>query len=228
MKKIKRLFLLIIIVLMAVFTFEVKLGYDFYKEALSEMPLETAIQNLKEKENYTEFDNIPEIYFQAVVAVEDRRFYKHKGVDFIGTARAIYIDLKTKELREGGSTISQQLAKNIYFPLDYTLKRKIAEIFMACKIEHEIIKKNTLEYYANVIYFGSGYYCIYDAAEGYFGKTPDRMSPDECTMLARVPNAPSLYSPKVNIELARKRQDKVIRSMIDCGYIKDRSEITDK
>ncbi|MBE7060025.1 MAG: glycosyl transferase [Ruminococcaceae bacterium] len=228
MKKIKRLFLLIIIVLMAVCTFEVKLGYDFYKEALSEMPLETAIQNLKEKENYTEFDNIPEIYFQAVVAVEDRRFYKHKGVDFIGTARAIYIDLKTKELREGGSTISQQLAKNIYFPLDYTLKRKIAEIFMACKIEHEYSKKNILEYYANIIYFGSGYYCIYDAAEGYFGKTPDRMSPDECTMLAGIPNAPSLYSPKVNIELARKRQDKVIRSMIDCGYIKDRSEITDK
>ena len=228
MKKIKRLFLLIIIVLVAVCAFEVKLGYDFYKEALAEMPLETAIQNLKEKENYTEFADIPEIYFQAVVAVEDRRFYMHKGVDFIGTARAIYIDLKTKDLREGGSTISQQLAKNIYFPLDYTLKRKIAEIFMACKIEHEYSKENILEYYANIIYFGSGYYCIYDAAEGYFGKTPGNMTPDECTLLAGIPNAPSLYSPKVNMELARKRQDKVIRSMIDCGYIKDRSEITDR
>ncbi len=225
MKIFKKIFLLILIAGIIFCGYQVKLGYEKYSAALAELPLDRAIANLQEKEHYTYYDDIPEIYFKAVVAVEDRRFYKHKGFDFIGAARAIYNDIRAKEMLEGGSTISQQLAKNMYFPKDYTLQRKIAEIFMASKIEKEYKKEDILEFYANIIYFGSGYYCIYDAAEGYFGKKPADMTGDECTLLAGVPNAPSVYSPKVNPGLAKNRQEKVIKSMIECGYISDKGDL---
>lgn len=124
-------------------------------------------------------------------------------------------DIKEMSLKEGGSTITQQLAKNMYFPLDNTLERKIAEILTAFKIEKEYSKDEILELYFNCIYYGSGYYGIYDAAQGYFGKVPSKMTAYEATLLAGVPNAPSVYSPKVNPELAHKRQEKVISTMLE-------------
>lgn len=120
---------------------------------------------------------------------------------------------------EGGSTITQQLAKNLYFPQDNTLERKIAEVFMAFHIEDEINKDEILELYFNCIYYGSGYYCVYDASVGYFGKEPSEMNDYEATLLAGVPNAPSVYSPKVNPELAHRRQEKVVSTMAECGYL---------
>jgi len=126
---------------------------------------------------------------------------------------------------EGGSTISQQLAKNLYFPQDNTLERKIAEVFMALKIEREYEKKDVLEFYVNGIYYGSGYFCIYDAAQGYFNKKPIDMSDDECTLLAGIPNAPSVYSLDVNPDLARQRQEKVIECMLECRYIDGNNDI---
>lgn len=160
MKKIRRFLLLVFIVIIALGAYEVKLGYDKYNEALTSLPLSTAVSELKAKQNYTVYNDIPKIYFDAVVAVEDRRFYKHNGFDFIGTARAVYNDIRAWELLEGGSTISQQLAKNMYFPQDNTLERKIAEVFMALKIERKYEKKDVLEFYVNGIYYGSGYYSI--------------------------------------------------------------------
>lgn len=225
MKKIKKILLFVLIAIMALGAFEIKLGYDKYQEALTSHPLETVVSELRAKENYTVYDNIPKIYFDAVVAVEDRRFYKHNGFDFIGTARAIYRDIRAWELLEGGSTISQQLAKNLYFPQDNTLERKIAEVFMALKIEREYEKKDVLEFYVNGIYYGSGYFCIYDAAQGYFNKKPIDMSDDECTLLAGIPNAPSVYSLDVNPDLARQRQEKVIECMLECGYIDGNNDI---
>jgi len=153
------------------------------------------------------------------VAVEDRRFYKHNGFDIIGTTRAIYNDIKANELLEGGSTISQQLAKNLYFPKDNTLQRKIAEIFMALKIEKEYEKEEVLEFYVNGIYYGSGYYSIYDASVGYFGKAPKDMTDYECTLLVGIPNAPSIYSLNVRPDLAKQRQEKVVQCMVEVKYI---------
>lgn len=128
MKTIKRILLLCLIVLIVVAGIQIKGGYDKYQNALASRPLEQVISELQSKENYTEYEDVPEIYYKALVAVEDRRFYKHNGFDIIGTGRAIYNDLMAWELLEGGSTISQQLAKNLYFPQDDTLQRKIAEI----------------------------------------------------------------------------------------------------
>ena len=219
MKIIKRVLLLMVIILLVVAGVQIKSGYDKYKTALDEKPLETVIAELQGKENYTKYEDIPKIYFDALIAVEDRRFYKHNGFDIIGTSRAIYNDFKAREWIEGGSTIAQQLAKNMYFPDDRTLQRKIAEIFMALKIEREYEKEDVLEFYVNGIYYGSGYYCIYDASMGYFDKKPSDMNEYECTLLVGIPNAPSMYSLKVNPVLAHKRQDKVLECMVELDYI---------
>jgi len=197
------------------------------------MPLEDVINDLKSKDEYTLKEDIPDIYFQALVAVEDRRFYKHKGFDAIGTTRAIVRDIKAKKLLEGGSTITQQLAKNLYYPLDSSLRRKIAEIFTAFEIEKNYSKDEILELYVNCVYYGSGYYSIYDASIGYFNKQPIDLNSFEATLLVGIPNAPSVYSLDANPQLALERQAQVINAMLECEYIDENAaqlilEIQDK
>ena len=219
MKTIKRLLWLVLVVLVIVAGVQIKGGYDKYQQALADRPLNEVLEELQNKDNYTQYEDVPEIYYKALVAVEDRRFYKHNGFDIIGTTRAIYNDIKANELLEGGSTISQQLAKNLYFPQDNTLRRKIAEIFMAMKIEREYEKEDVLEFYVNGIYYGSGYYSIYDASIGFFDKEPKEMTDYECTLLVGIPNAPSIYSLNVRPDLAKQRQEKVVECMVDVKYI---------
>lgn len=219
MKTVKKLLWLILVVLVIVAGVQIKGGYDKYQQALAERPLAEVITELQSKDNYTQYEEVPKMYYKALVAVEDRRFYKHNGFDIIGSARAIYNDIKAWELLEGGSTIAQQLAKNLYFPNDHTLERKIAEIFMAMKIEREYEKEDVLEFYVNGIYYGSGYYSIYDASVGYFGKAPKDMTDYECTLLVGIPNAPSIYSLNVRPDLAKQRQEKVVECMVDVKYI---------
>ena len=219
MKTIKRLLWVILVVLVIVAGVQIKGGYDKYQQALADRPLTDVLEELQGKENYTQYEKVPEIYYKALVAVEDRRFYKHNGFDIIGTTRAIYNDIRAKELLEGGSTISQQLAKNLYFPQDNTLQRKIAEIFMAMKIEREYEKEDVLEFYVNGIYYGSGYYSIYEASMGYFEKEPKDMNDYECTLLVGIPNAPSIYSLDVRPDLAKQLQKKVVECMVDVEYI---------
>lgn len=219
MKTIKKLFgflFLILLVFAALITYA---GYGKYKKALNAKPLTLAAEEIQSIEHYTSLDEIPQLYLDAVIAAEDRRYYYHKGFDIIGTARAVLTDIKTRSLSEGGSTISQQLAKNMYFPQDNSPTRKIAEIFMAVNMEKTFSKEDILELYVNGIYYGSGYYCIYDAAMGYFEKAPSQLNDYEATLLAGIPNAPSVYSPKVNPELSAKRQEKIIDCLIDCDYI---------
>ncbi|MCD8049422.1 MAG: transglycosylase domain-containing protein, partial [Clostridia bacterium] len=194
-------------------------GYAKYKAAIGETPLSEAVAAVREKETFAPYEEIPQDFFNAVVAVEDRRFYSHNGFDIIGVARAFVTNVTSGEVKEGGSTITQQLAKNLYFPLDSTIERKVAEVFMALEIEKNYFKNEILELYANAIYYGSGYYTIREASEGYFGKEPIEMTFDECTLLAGIPNAPSVYSLDVNPDLARQRQEKVIECMVEAGYV---------
>ena len=219
MKTIKKFFGFLFLILLIAAALVIYAGYDKYKKALDNKPLEAAVGEIQSIESYTPLSDIPALDLDAVIAAEDRRFYYHNGFDIIGTARAVIIDIKTRSLAEGGSTISQQLAKNLYFPQDNSPTRKIAEIFMAVNMEKTYSKDEILELYVNGIYYGSGYYCIYDASMGYFGKEPSQMNDYEATLLAGVPNAPSVYSPKVNPELASKRQEKIIDCLIDCDYI---------
>lgn len=215
-RKIIGFILLIIIIIISVY---IGIGYKMYKNALQKMPIQEKISNIRQEKNYTTFEELPKTYIDAVIAVEDHRFYKHKGVDIVAVCRAIFNDIKNKELREGGSSITQQLCKNIYFNQNRKLSRKIAETFMAIKMEKECSKKEIFELYVNTSYFGDGYYCIGDASQGYFNKKPIDMNIYECTLLAGVPNAPSIYAPTNNLELAEQRQKQVINKMVEYGYL---------
>ncbi len=219
MKLIKKLIVLIFLVLIVITSVYVSIGYNMYKKALKEMPIDEKITAIKSKKNYTTFEELPKTYVDAVIAIEDHRFYKHSGIDFIGVLRAIYSNIKNKELYQGGSSITQQLCKNIYFSQNRKLSRKIAETLMALKIEKECSKKEIFELYVNTSYFGDGYYSIGDASEGYFNKKPIEMNVYECTLLAGVPNAPSIYAPTNNLDLAEQRQKHVINKMVEYGYL---------
>ncbi len=228
MKAIKRLISIFIIIVVAVVGIFIKDGYDKYKKIVSEKPISMAVAEIESKENYTDIENIRKIYIQAVVAAEDKRFYSHHGFDIIGTFRAISKNIEAKKMEQGGSTITQQLAKNMYFPLmEHTLERKIIELFIAYEIEKNYDKEKILELYMNGIYYGSGYYSIYDASMGYFGKKPSDLTDFECTLLAGIPNAPSVYSLDVNPALAYERQEKVIECMVECGYLDSHNGILD-
>lgn len=219
MRRIKSLFTLIVVLVIGAAVLFAVHGYRKYRLAVETVSVAEKAAEIRDKEHFCKIDDLPEDYINAVVAVEDRRFYSHSGFDIIGMCRAVVTDIKTRSLREGGSTISQQLAKNMYFPNESTVERKIAEILCAREIERTFDKRQILELYFNCIYYGSGYYCVYDASMGYFGKKPSEMTLAESTLLAGVPNAPSVYSPKVNPELAEKRREKVLSAMVDCGCI---------
>ena len=194
-------------------------GYGLYKNAVREESLEAKVAEIRSQENFTFLEDMPETYVQAVVSVEDHRFYDHFGLDLIAIGRAVVNDIKAGRYVEGGSTITQQLAKNLYFSQEKTMNRKAAEVFLALELEQKYTKDEILELYVNSIYFGDGYYSVGEASEGYFGKPASEMNDYECTLLAGVPNAPSKYAPSKNLALAEKRQQKVISRMEACGYI---------
>lgn len=211
------LLLIMTVCLLAGFTVLHK-GYELYREALDKTELSEKVEEIREKDGYTEYEALPDVYVNAVIAVEDRRFYQHGGIDFIAIARAVMSDIRAGKMVEGGSTITQQLAKNMYFGQRRDIYRKAAEVFMAADIEKNYTKDEIFELYVNGIYFGDGYYSVGDASRGYFSKAPGEMSDYESTLLAGVPNAPSVYAPTKNPDLAEKRQRKVLERMEACGY----------
>lgn len=219
MKIFKRVALGILIVILIFVMVLVGNGYSIYKNALKEMPLSEKVTAIREKENYVKIEELPEIYLKAVVSVEDHRFYEHNGIDIIAIGRAIVNDIKEMSFVQGGSTITQQIAKNIYFTQEKKFTRKIAEVFMAFDLEKNYEKDEILELYLNTSYFGDGYNTAKEAALGYFGKEPKEMTDYEAIMLAGIPNAPSVYAPTKNLELAKQRQAQVMRKMVEYGVI---------
>lgn len=219
MKTIKRLLSIILIVAIAAASLIIWQGYEMYSDAVAKVSIEEKAAEIMEKEHYTAYDELPETYVAAVIAAEDRRFQYHKGFDIISTARAAWRNIKSKEIVEGGSTITQQLGRIMYFSQEKKFSRKVAEVLVAGRIEELYDKDKIFELYVNTIYFGSGYYSVYDASMGYFGKAPSQMNDYECTMLAGIPNAPSVYSPDVNPTLAEQRRQQVLVCMAEAGYI---------
>ena len=221
MKLIKRLIILILVIGAFLAGSAYHEGRQIYKQAVADAPIEEKVEQIQAIDHYTPYSQLPETYVDAVIAAEDKRFRAHKGYDIMSIGRAIWNNISAGELREGGSTITQQLARNMYFEQDKKISRKLAEIFVARDIEKLYDKDEILELYVNSIYFGSGYYNIYDAAMGYYGKKPSQLTDYEATMLAGVPNAPSAYSPDVNPELAEQRRRQVIVCMVEEGYIEE-------
>ncbi len=219
MKKVLKVIYLLLIIVFCVLMFYICKGYHLYKDALKKTPLNEKIAEIKSKENYYSVSNLPQIYKNAVISVEDHRFYKHFGIDIIAIGRAIKNNIKEKSFVEGGSTITQQLAKNIYFTQDKTIERKVAEMFMAFKLERTLEKNEILELYLNTSYFGEGSYTVKEASLTYFKKEPQDMIDSESVMLAGLPNAPSVYSPLQNFDLAKQRQKQVLNKMVYYKYL---------
>ena len=219
MKVVRNIIIFIILILIVAGSIITYKGYTIYKQALDEISVKDKVAEIKSQENYTKIEDMPEFYLNAVIAVEDHRFYNHGAIDMISISRAILTNIRYMELREGGSTITQQLAKNIYFDQSKTFLRKIAEIFMAFEIEDNCTKDEILELYLNTSYFGDGYYCVKEAANGYFDKEPIEMNEYESSMLAGIPNAPSVYAPTKNPDLASQRQKQVLEKMVKYEYI---------
>ncbi len=219
MKILKRILLVFIVILISICIPFINSGYKMYRQALDQTSITEKVKEIKLKENYTELSEMPQIYKDAVISVEDHRFYKHSGIDIISIVRAAINDIKAKSFVEGGSTITQQLAKNTYFTQEKKIERKVAEVFMAFSIEKQCSKDEILELYLNTAYFGNGYKTVKEASNGYFNKEPIEMTEKEAIMLAGIPNAPSVYNPKKNPELAKQRQKQVIDKMIKYKYL---------
>lgn len=219
LRLIRKILIVVILLVAAVATYLIYEGYQMYEEALVETPVQQVMAVIQNKSHYTKLDQVPKIYVNAVISTEDHRFYTHNGIDVIAIARALWHNIQAGSLKEGGSTITQQLAKNQFFTQKKELTRKIAEVFMVREIEKLYSKEEILELYINSIYYGEGYYCIYDASMGYFGKIPADLNGSECTMLAGIPNAPSVYAPTTNPDLARQRQLQVVKDMVIWGYL---------
>ena len=220
MKTIKRILITIFVLIIVSALGTGMYGYTLYEDKLKTQPLADKVSDIENSPNFVSIEDVPKDYINAIIAVEDHRYYDHGAIDIIGLARAVFTNIKNKELQEGGSTITQQVAKNLYFiEEDNAFRRKIAEMFMAIDIENKYSKEDILEMYINTIYFGDGYYGLKEACKGYLNKEPKDMNLAESTMMAGIPNAPSAYAPTVNKELCKQRQNKVISSMVEYGYL---------
>jgi penicillin-binding protein 1A len=181
--------------------------------------IKSAVNAKIDKKNYIHLQDIPLTLQQAVIATEDNRFYSHFGLDMSSILRALLVNMQTGSIAEGGSTITQQLVKNLFLSQEQNFGRKAEEAILALDMELRYSKEEILEMYLNTIYFGSDSYGIGDASRNYFAKHPPNLTLAESSLLAGLPNAPSVYSPYVNFSAAKQRQAVVLSAMVKHGYI---------
>ncbi len=171
---------------------------------------------------YVEYDAIPKYFEKAMISVEDRKFYKHHGVDIKGIGRAFVALLKHDgKITQGASTITQQLSRNIFLTNEVTWERKVEEVFIATDMEKKYSKEDIMEFYLNNIYFGNGYYGIGAASKGYFNTNIDKLSLSQIAFLCAIPNNPSLYDPVDNMDNTISRRNKILKDMLNEGYINE-------
>lgn len=173
----------------------------------------------RENRTVVSIDAIPSHVQDAFIAIEDSRFYEHAGVDFKSTMRAIYRDLIAMEKVEGGSTITQQLAKNLFLTNDKTWSRKAKEVMASIYLERNVSKDRILQFYLNTIYFGNGLYGIETASQYFFDKPVSQLSVEEGALLAALPKGPNYYDPSDHPERAKERRNIVLNRMHDTGMI---------
>ncbi len=169
--------------------------------------------------DYVAFEDLPKSLIDAVIATEDRSFYHHFGIDIFGLLRATLANIRAGRIVQGGSTITQQVAKNVFLTPERSFSRKIREIFLAIAIERRFSKEEILSIYLNRVYLGAGNYGVDSAAKRYFGKSARSLSLSESAVLAGMLKAPSRFAPNTNPAVAKKRADQVLRNMQDAGYL---------
>jgi len=181
--------------------------------------VEETVNTLRSDSDWVSLSKIPEHARKALLAIEDHDFYKHGALDLTGIARAAFANLKAGEVQQGGSTLTQQMVKNVFLSSEQTLARKAEEAVLATWIERKYSKDEVLELYFNSTYFGAGAYGIREAAKKYFGKEPLNLTLPESAMLAAMPYAPSALNPYENPAGCAKRVRLVLREMLRYGYI---------
>lgn len=199
----KKLLFKMIIILLVIITgfcgYYGYLGYQIYQDKIQEQSLSERVNQLKSKEDYVTLDQISPIYKEAVLESEDRRFYKHGPVDYYGLARAMFINITTFSFKEGGSTITQQLAKNLCLSFKKNLSCKFAEVFIAKDLEDHYSKDEILEMYLNITYLGEGNYGIQAASQYYYHIDAIDLNKQQSDILVKTLKRPSIYNPsKVN------------------------------
>lgn len=170
---------------------------------------------------YLECEDIPSDAIAAIVSIEDKKFYRHDGVDYRAIFRAVKAMLENGRVTQGGSTITMQLARNVFISQEKTWQRKVEEIFIAWNLEEKYTKDEIIEFYLNNIYFGNGYYGIQSASRGYFNRDVDALSLSEIAFLCAIPNNPTLYDPITNMENTLARRDRILYNMQTDGKISE-------
>ncbi|PID82843.1 MAG: glycosyl transferase [Clostridiales bacterium] len=193
--------LLCIIALAFVFIPSLKDGRILYQKSIKSVSIKSMVEKIESKKNYIKFDEIPKYYIDSLIYSEDRRFYSHKGYDIRGILRAVYYNLKHRKFVQGGSTITQQLAKNMYFSFDKNLSRKFAELFVAMDLEKELSKEKIIELHTNIVYFGEDCYGIYEASRHYFNVEPSELNKNQIDKLIRTIKSPTFFNPNASKKL---------------------------
>ncbi|MGI6659196.1 MAG: transglycosylase domain-containing protein [Dethiobacteraceae bacterium] len=214
---IKRIIALLCILLI------VGVGFNYYvletTDERFDLTKDLPQQVAAEIPDYVIYADLPPELIKAVLAVEDQRFFSHSGVDFIALGRAMLVNLSRGRLVQGGSTITQQLAKNLFLSQQQTLSRKVKEFFLTFALERNYSKEEILEMYLNYSYFGAGAYGAAAASQRFFAKELDQLTVEECAMLAGVLKGPSIYNPVEYPEQAAARQTIVLKLMEEKGYL---------
>ncbi len=180
-----------------------------------------------EKEaDYVEYEDIPAHFVTAMVSIEDKRYYKHDGIDYVALLRAAKAIIESGKLSQGGSTITMQLSRTLYLTTEKSWERKLKEMFIAAELEKLYSKNKIMEYYLNNIYFSNGYYGIQAACKGYFSTELDDLSLSQIAFLCAIPNSPSYYDPIVHYDNTIKRRDRILSNMYEDGKIDEATYLT--
>ena len=222
MKKfVKFIFKLLLILVIAFVGIFFGKGYWGYLELTSSKSVDQAVSEVTSSPYFVGYDNISPELIRATVAIEDRRFYDHSGVDYIGLVRAAVSQFDNDLLKSGGSTITQQLAKNLYGMFDGSWNRKSTEFFIARYLEKHYSKNEILALYVNVINYGNNYMGIYEASMGYFDTDPEDLTIAQSSLLAGIPQSPNNYELVYHFAQAKQKQYAVLKAMAECGYISE-------
>ena len=168
---------------------------------------------------YLSYEEIPVDVCAAIISIEDKKFYQHNGIDYKAILRAVKAIIENGEVTQGASTITQQLARNIFLTQDKTWQRKVEEMFVATELEKKYSKNKILEFYLNNIYFGNGYYGIQSASIGYFNKDVSELDLSQVAFLCAIPNNPTIYDPLVHADNTVARRDRILKNMYEDGKI---------
>lgn len=196
-----------------------KQGYDVYQSKVAALPVESAFSTIINSEDYAQFQQLPADYVNAVTSVEDHRFFFRRGIDIIAIGKAFLENVTSGSIVRGGSTITQQVAKNIYFDMSQVLSRKIAEVFFVNDIESKYDKETIFSVYVSIINFGDGYFGIKDAAQGYLNKDVSDLTLCESALLAGLPQSPANYQLSNHSEATYNRYLQVLAAMVEYDHI---------